>query len=152
MDSTYLMFALPALALSFLAQIYVKSTFSKYAKVDAKTGMTGLDAAKKIRDEEKFPVGIQTSQQALGDYFDPSNNTIALSADNVQSESVANIAVVAHEMGHAQQKFTSSAIYGARRVLVKATPIGTNIGYILFFVGLATSMIGIAQLGLQLLS
>lgn len=148
MDQSYLLFALPALALTFIAQIYVKTTFAKYAKIPSGKGKTGLDAANEIKRGENFSVEILANQNPLGDYFDPRTNTVAISADNTTSESISNVAVVAHEMGHVEQKFTSSTIYNMRKFFIPVTNIGTQIGYVLFFIGLMISQFNLSQLGL----
>lgn len=151
-EPIYWMFAIPGLLLSIFAQIYVKTTFNKYSKEDAESGKTGLDAAEEIKKGENFSVDILPNRQPLGDYFDPTQNIVAISSENVSSKSVSNIAVVAHEMGHVQQKFSASGIYNFRRTLVPITNIGTNIGYILFFIGLLITQFKLAQLGLILFS
>lgn len=52
--------------------MYVMYTYNKYSNLDTGKDMTGLDVAKKkLRDEEKFPVSIATSQGKLEDNFDP---------------------------------------------------------------------------------
>ncbi|MBP8979034.1 zinc metallopeptidase [Candidatus Dojkabacteria bacterium] len=151
-EPIYWMFAIPGLLLSIFAQIYVKTTFNKYSKEDAESGKTGLDAAEEIKKGENFSVDILPNRQPLGDYFDPTQNIVAISSENMSSKSVSNIAVVAHEMGHVQQKFSASGIYNFRRTLVPITNIGTNIGYILFFIGLLITQFKLAQLGLILFS
>ena len=151
-EPIYWMFAIPGLLLSIFAQIYVKTTFNKYSKEDSESGKTGLDAAEEIKKGENFSVDILPNRQPLGDYFDPTQNIVAISSENMSSKSVSNIAVVAHEMGHVQQKFSASGIYNFRRTLVPITNIGTNIGYILFFIGLLITQFKLAQLGLILFS
>ncbi len=44
-DSLYWLLTLPALAFSIYAQIKVKSTFKRYAKIGVRSGMTGAEAA-----------------------------------------------------------------------------------------------------------
>jgi hypothetical protein len=112
--------------------------------------MTGLDAAKLIRDKEEFPVDIATNQGKLQDNFDPRKNIVNISSDNVTSDSVANIAVVAHEFGHVDQKFSSSILFKIRSFMVPVVNIGSNLGYILFFIGLLFNALDLAEFGLIL--
>ncbi len=149
-DPVYYYYVLPGLILAIIAQILVQVRYSKYSKISAGTNITGLDAAKIIREESDFPVEIYTTQGKLGDHFDPRNDTVNISSDNVTSDSVANIAVVAHEFGHVEQKFSSSFIFRLRSVMVPVVNIGSNLGYILFFVGLIFNALNLAQLGLIL--
>lgn len=44
----YLAFMLPAILLSFIAQIMVKSTYAKYSKVLNRRGLTGAMAAEQV--------------------------------------------------------------------------------------------------------
>jgi hypothetical protein len=149
-DPMYYYFVLPGLILAIIAQILVWVRYSKYSKISAGADITGLDAAKIIKEESNFPVEIHTTQGKLGDHFDPRNDTVNISSDNITSGSVANIAVVAHEFGHVEQKFSSSLIFRLRSVMVPVVNIGSNLGYILFFVGLIFNALNLAQLGLIL--
>lgn len=149
-DPVYYYYALPGLILAIIAQILVQVRYSKYSKVSAGTNITGVDAAKIIKEESNFPVEIHTTQGKLGDHFDPRNDTVNISSDNITSDSVANIAVVAHEFGHVDQKFSSSFVFRLRSVMVPVVNIGSNLGYILFFVGLIFNALNLAQLGLIL--
>jgi hypothetical protein len=146
----YYYFVLPGLILAIIAQILVWVRYSKYSKISAGTDITGLDAAKIIKEESNFPIEIYTTQGKLGDHFDPRNDTVNISSDNITSGSVANIAVVAHEFGHVDQKFSSSLIFRLRSIMVPVVNIGSNLGYILFFVGLIFNALNLAQLGLIL--
>lgn len=149
-DPVYYYYALPGLILAIIAQILVQVRYSKYSKISAGTNITGVDAAKIIKEGSNFPVEIHTTQGKLGDHFDPRNDTVNISSDNITSDSVANIAVVAHEFGHVDQKFSSSFVFRLRSVMVPVVNIGSNLGYILFFVGLIFNALNLAQLGLIL--
>ncbi len=65
MDSTYLLFSLPALILTIAAQIYVKTTFNKYSKIPSGEDKTGLDAAQDIIKGESFSVTVVLNQNPL---------------------------------------------------------------------------------------
>ncbi|HRX44053.1 MAG TPA: zinc metallopeptidase [Candidatus Dojkabacteria bacterium] len=149
-DSIYLYYALPGLILAIIAQILVTVRYKKYSKVLAGSNLTGLDTAKLIREEENFPVDINTIPGKLNDHFDPRKDIVNISSDNTSSGSVANIAVVAHEFGHVQQKFSSSLLFKLRSIMVPVVNIGSNLGYILFFIGLLLSAFSLAEFGLIL--
>jgi len=149
-DPVYYYYVLPGLIFAIIAQILVQVRYNKYSKISAGTNITGLDAANIIRKESNFPVEIHTTQGKLGDHFDPRNDTVNISSDNITSGSVANIAVVAHEFGHVDQKFSSSFVFRLRNIMVPVVNIGSNLGYILFFVGLIFNALNLAQLGLIL--
>jgi hypothetical protein len=150
LDTTYLYFALPGFILAIIAQILMTIRYNKYSKVSSGTNLTGLDAAKLIRDNENYPVDINRIPGKLSDNFNPRKDIVNISSDNTTSTSVANIAVVAHEFGHVQQKFSASLLFKLRSIMVPVVNIGSNLGYILFFVGLLVSAFGLAELGLIL--
>ncbi len=149
-DPMYFYFALPGLILGLIAQFLISIRYNKYSKIPAESHMTGLDAAELIRDKEDFPVDIATNQGKLQDNFDPRKDIVNISSDNINSNSVANIAVVAHEFGHVGQKFSSSFLFKLRTFMVPVVNIGSSLGYVLFFVGLILNALNLAQIGLIL--
>ena len=50
-DMTYVVFVLPALIFTLIAQGMVQSTFKKYARVPSDRGMTGADAARLVLEQ-----------------------------------------------------------------------------------------------------
>ena len=149
-DPTYYYYALPGLILALIAQLLISVRYNQYSKISSGSHITGLDAAKLIRDKEEFPVDITTNQGKLQDNFDPRKDIVNISADNVTSDSVANIAVVAHEFGHVDQKFSFSILFKIRSFMVPVVNIGSNLGYILFFIGLLFNALDLAEFGLIL--
>lgn len=150
LDPVYLYFALPGFIFAVIAQILTTTRFNKFSNIPSGSNLTGLDVAKLLRDRENFPIEISTKPGKLNDNFDPRKDIVNISADNTESSSVAHIAVVAHEFGHVQQKFSSSFLFKLRRVLVPIVNIGSNLGYILFFAGLILSIFRLAEIGLIL--
>lgn len=151
-DPLFLIFAIPGLLIGLFAQMYLKSAYGKYSQIRAGSNMTGMDAAKLLNEKENFKVGFKTTPGQLNDHFDPVNHIINLSEDNATNMSVANIAVVAHEFGHVQQKAVGSTIFGLRSALVPVVNIGSNLGIFLVVLGLMLSFTGLAWLGLFLFS
>jgi hypothetical protein len=138
------------LVLGIIAQILITVRYNKYSEIDSGTKITGLDTAKLIRDRENFPVEISVTQGKLKDHFDPIRDTVRISSDNINSGSIANVAVVAHEFGHVDQKFSSSVLFRIRSFMVPIVNIGSNLGYILFFIGLLINALNLAEIGLIL--
>lgn len=150
-DPTYIFFMIPAFILAIAAQIWITSSYKKYSKLQPGTPFTGKEAAEAINKGENFNVDIQIYGEALGDNFDPKKNLVTLSASSLDS-SVAQIAVVAHEFGHVQQKYQNSAIFNFRNGLVPVVNIGSQLGYILIIVGLILNILVIAEVGVLLFS
>lgn len=150
LNPTYLYFALPGLILGLIAQLLITIRYNKYSDIDSGSNQTGIDTAKLLRDKEGYPVDIAVTQGKLKDHFDPRRDIVRISSDSVHSGSVANIAVVAHEFGHVDQKFSSSILFKIRSFMVPVVNIGSNLGYILFFVGLLINAFNLAEVGLIL--
>jgi len=146
-DPIYWYFALPGFVISIAAQIYVKAIYSKYTHVTV-TKHTGIEVAQLIKKGESFPVDIYPQEGALQDSFDPKNNIVNISSDNLAEGNVSNIAVVAHEFGHVQQKFNKSSIFKFRMVMVGLSKFVSSAGYILFIIGILMSALRLAEIGL----
>ncbi len=104
-DSPYLLFVfLPTLLISGLCSWRVKSAFKKYSKVRSMNGYSGAQAARMILDREGLQdVQVTETGGFLTDHYDPRSKTLALSKENYNGISVANIGIAAHEAGHAIQ-------------------------------------------------
>ena len=135
-NPTYFIFALPALILAFYAQWRVKSAYNKWLRVRNTRGLTGLQAAKMLLNYNNLGhVSIEGTQGALTDHYDPRTQTMRLSPDVANSNSVAAVAVVAHEIGHAVQDAQAYVPMKVRSAIVPGVQIGSWLGPILFFVG-----------------
>lgn len=136
-DPLYLVFAIPGLILSLLASAYVKSTFSRYSRVPSSRGLTGAQAAwQMLHAAGVNNVRIDTTTGFLGDYYDPSHNTLHLSPEVYGSTSISAIGVACHEAGHALQQASGYAWLGLRSGMVPAANIGSNLSYFLILIGL----------------
>src|SRR2546428_13909087 len=102
---TYFLYvALPIMVLSFLASSWVKRTYQRYSQVRNSSGQTGVDVARRILSGAGLDdVTIQVVDGELSDNYDPRTKTLNLSREVATGTSVASEAVVAHEIGHAQQ-------------------------------------------------
>jgi uncharacterized protein len=136
-DIHYLIFMLPAIALALFAQWKVSSTYRKYSQVRNAQGLTGADVARVLmRNEDLGYVGVEMIPGDLTDHYDPRGKIMRLSAGSSQAPSVAAMAVVAHELGHALQDKQGYFWLQLRSGIVGAANIGSSFGTILVFVGL----------------
>ena len=150
-DSSYILYAIPIFILSIISQIWIKSSYTRNSAKLPGTNLTGKDAAEIIKDRNKFPVEIIVQGPALSDHFDPSKNIVSISSESMKS-SIADIAVVAHEFGHVDQKFSNSTLFKLRNGLVPVVNIGSNLGLVLIILGISLNVLGLSQLGLILFS
>lgn len=140
-DWRYFVFvALPIMALSFLASSWVKRTYQRYSQVRSSSGMTGLDIARRILTGAGLgDVTIQVIDGELSDNYDPRTKTLNLSKDVALGNSVAAEAVVAHEIGHAQQDRQGYLAMRLRSDLVPAANLGSQAGLLIVVAGLILS-------------
>lgn len=136
----YLLWMLPAIIISLIAQSKVSSAYSKYSKVINRMGITGAEAARKVLSAGGVTnVQITSVGGKLTDHFDPRSNTIRLSDGVYGQTTVAAIAIAAHEAGHALQHAEGYLPNKIRSVLVPISNIGSRIGWILILIGFAFS-------------
>ena len=138
----YLLYvALPIMVLSFLASSWVKRTYARYSQVRNASGMTGVDVARRILNGAGLnDVTVQVIDGELTDNYDPRTKTLNLSRGVATSSSVAAEAVVAHEIGHAQQDRQGYLAMRLRSGLVPAANIGSQAGPMIVILGLILSL------------
>lgn len=136
-DPLYFVFALPALLLGLYAQMKVRSSFGRYSKVRAASGISGAQAARRILDAAGLQhVAVERTQGMLSDHYDPRGKVLRLSPDVYDVPSLAAVGVAAHEAGHALQDKTNYAPLQWRSAMVPTVQIGSWLGPIIFLVGL----------------
>lgn len=152
-DWTYIVFILPCIIISFICQVNVKSTFSKYSKIGNSRNMTGAQAADYVlRQNGVFGVRIEHVAGNLSDHFDPRANVIRLSDSVYNSTSVAAVGVAAHEAGHAVQHAQNYLPNKIRAIILPFARIGSQLSWILILIGLLfTAKVGFTFLYLGIL-
>ncbi len=107
-----------------------------------------------IKIPQVSDTGVNTSQIEfqhasgnLTDHYDPRTNTVRLSDGVAKRHSVAAMAIVAHELGHAQQHENNSFLITMRNFLVPAVSLSPKIAYFLIFIGLIFNLAGAFWLG-----
>ena len=150
-NPTYFIFALPALILAFYAQWRVKSAYNKWLRVRNTRGLTGLQAARMLLNYNNLGhVSVEGTPGSLTDHYDPRTQTMRLSADVANSSSVAAVAVVAHEIGHAVQDAEAYVPMKVRSAIVPGVQIGSWLGPILFFIGFFLAGYYLSAIGYQI--
>jgi Zn-dependent membrane protease YugP len=152
-DPMYLIFMAPAMLLMMLAQFYVSASYNKWSKIAARSRLTGAQAAQRlISSGGLYKVNIQPIQGNLSDHYDPRSKILSLSPGVYQGNSVASLAVAAHELGHAMQDQEGYMPLKLRAALVPAVNIGSYLGWILIFLGLILRVYNLAILGVVVFS
>lgn len=149
-DSTFIIL-IPALIISFWAQMKIKSAFSKYSKVVSTKGYTGAQVARILLDSSGlYNVPVELVGGKLSDHYDPSNRTMRLSNEVFYGNSVAAIGVAAHETGHAIQHKENYAPLNIRNSIVPLVNFGSNLSWVLFILGMVLKFSGLINLGILL--
>jgi Zn-dependent membrane protease YugP len=149
-DTNYLILVMiPTLVLSGAAQLFVQSAFNKWSSIRNQRGMIGEQVAIAImRSAGLTGVRLEGVPGVMTDHFDPTTNVVRMSEPVAAKPSVASMAIVAHELGHAQQYQERSVLIGMRSFLLPAVRISPNISYALILLGLVTNALGLVQLGI----
>jgi uncharacterized protein len=137
----YLLYvALPIMLLSFIASSWVKGTYQRYSQVRNSSGLSGVDVARRILSGAGLnDVTIQVIDGELSDNYDPRTKTLNLSREVAMGTSVAAEAVVAHEIGHAQQDQQGYFAMRWRSDLVPAANLGSQAGPLIVIAGIFLS-------------
>ena len=147
-DPLYFVFVMPALLLAFYAQMKVRSAYSKWLKVANTRGLSGLDAARYLLSANQLgDVAVEGTPGNLTDHYDPRTKTLRLSQGVANSQSVASLAIVAHEVGHAVQDGVAYTPLKFRGAIVPAIQVSSFVGPLLFIIGLLIRSTELAWLG-----
>jgi Zn-dependent membrane protease YugP len=142
------MYMLPALIITMVASMYVKAAYNKWSKVPAQSGLSGAQTAQRlINNSGLYGVQIQGIAGNMTDNYDPRTKVLRLSAGVGNSNSVAALAIAAHELGHAMQDAEDYFPLKLRSALVPAVNIGSNLGWILIMIGIFLQVSQLAWLG-----
>lgn len=147
-DPLYIICAMPALLLGILASLLMKYWSSKYQSIPNSKNLTGYDAMQKIVTFYSIEIDLKQTSKHLGDHYNPRTKTLALSREVIGRPTIASIAIVAHELGHAKQHQDSNVLMSLRTLIVPAINIGTNLGLILIFIGFFLALTSLAWVGL----
>lgn len=122
---------------SGIASGKVRSAFSKYDRVKCHSGMTGYDTVTRLlRANGVYSISVGSVKGELTDHYHPAQAIVNLSESTYGSNSVAAVAVAAHEMGHVMQKEQGYALYRIRTALVPAVNFSTRLAMPLVLIGL----------------
>ncbi len=152
LNPTYFLFMIPAFLLMLLAQFYVNSSYRKWSQVPAFSRLSGAQAAQRLISAGGLNVRVEGIQGKLTDHYDPRDKVLRLSEGVYQGQSVAALAIAAHELGHAMQDEDGYAPLRIRAALVPAVNIGSYLGWILLMIGMVLRMTSLAWLGVLVFS
>lgn len=136
----YTPFLLPVLLCAILgmwASAKVRSAYKAYGEMPASSRMTGYDTAKRLlRMNGVTDISVGRVRGELTDHYHPTKKIVNLSESVYGDDSIASVAVAAHEIGHVMQKKAGYIPYKIRTVLVPITNFGSRLAVPLVLFGL----------------
>jgi len=151
-DPMYFVFLGPALLLALFAQMRVKSAYAKYTKEPTAQGLTGLQAARRLMPALGLNLNVEGVPGKLSDHYDPRSKTLRLSPGVANQPSVASLAIVSHELGHAMQDARNYAPLKLRGAIVPAVRLSPMVSMGLFLLGYFLNSTPILWLGVIIFS
>lgn len=148
----YFVFLIPPLILGFVIQHRLKKTVARYMEVMAASGMTGAEVARRILDHNGLGgVPVETSPGGpLSDHYDPRKKSIHLSGPVHSGNSVASLAIAAHEVGHAIQHAKGYSMFRLRSAMWPAVAFASNAWMFILMIGAFTQAVGMVQVAIAL--
>jgi Zn-dependent membrane protease YugP len=154
-DPLYLLLFVVTLVISGASQFYIRSTFARWSQVANSAGLAGVQVGERLVSGPAFArhgggggVTFKIVPGDLSDHFDPRTREVGLSQEVAARQSVAAMAVTAHEVGHAQQHAEGTIAMKARSFLVPAVTFSPIISYFFIFLGLILNLTGLFWLGI----
>jgi len=153
-----LLVMLPTLALTLWAAWRVRSTYSKWDKVDSGLSMSAFDFARYLLDRNNLKgVQVEPTPGHLTDHYDPRSRTLRVSSSVAGAQqgypgaghvSVAAAAVIAHEVGHAAQHAQGDPAMALRQFIVPVAQLGSGLAPWLIIAGVFMNIFNLAVVGL----
>ena len=134
------------------AQSYIMKTYHETMRIRNEKMLSGQEVARKILDANGLEdiYVVQVSGE-LTDHYDPSRNVIRLSNHVFQDDSIASLAVAAHECGHAIQRKEGYLFYRLRSALVPVVNLVSYFGYFVIIISAFAGITAYLLLGMIML-
>jgi len=149
-DPTYIL-VLIGFLITLIAQVYIKSSYGKYKKINTRSGLDGYEVARRILNANGLNnIDIVEVQGELTDHYDPSRKVVRLSHDVYHGTSIASSSIAAHECGHAVQDKEGYFFLRFRSAMVPLANISSKVGYVAVLIGLIFGLTKLAWIGIAL--
>jgi Zn-dependent membrane protease YugP len=136
-STSYWLFMIPGFILVLIAQAWVSSTYRKWSQIRNHYGINGVEAARRLLSSANlYDVDILRTEGRLTDHYDPRRKSLSLSQGVGEGNSVASLAIAAHEIGHAMQDAQGYLPLQFRSALIPIVNVGSTMGWIFILIGL----------------
>jgi hypothetical protein len=149
-DTTYFWWVfIPTMLMSVGVQIWLRRTYSKWHKVQNSSDLTGKQVTQVLFDDTDLePIPVRHIKGNLTDHYDPGKNVVNLSDAVYDEDSVAAMAVAAHELGHVEQYQEDSTLIKMRSFLIPAVTLSPTVSYICLLLGLLFNWTNLLWVGI----
>lgn len=135
-----------------VAQLSIKSSYSRYSSIENDKELTGKEVARMILDKNGLNnIEIYETSGELTDYYDPRKKKVVLSSNIYRGKSISSAAVAAHEVGHAIQNKEGYFFLRFRSFLVPIVNFTSHISSLFIIIGFAASAFDFIDIGIILL-
>ena len=150
-EGQYILLLLVSLAVTFIAQMLVKSRYNKYSKVSNSAGLNGENIARRMLEADgMLDVKVVPIKGTLTDNYNPTTKTVSLSEDIFYGTTIAGVAVAAHECGHAIQHHTGYSFIKVRSALIPVLNFTSRFSYIMIAAGAILGAMKLFEIGIIL--
>lgn len=135
-DTTYIIYVLPALIFTMIAQGMVQSAYRKASAMRSARALTGAQVAERVLQAGGVSgVRIEPVSGKLSDHFDPRERVIRLSEEVYYNASIASAGIAAHECGHAIQYDKGYGPIKLRQAIIPVSQFGSAAAIPLILLG-----------------
>lgn len=135
-----------------IADIKVRSNYSKYSKEKNSLNLSGKEVARRILDNNGLNyIDIVPTKGHLTDHYNPITKKISLSESSYDSKSIAGAAIAAHEVGHAIQDKECYSFLRFRNKMVPFVNFTSRVASILIILSFIFNILDMLDAGIILL-
>lgn len=135
-----------------IADIKVRSNYSKYSKEKNSLDLSGKEVARRILDNNGLNyIDILPTKGHLTDHYNPITKKISLSESSYDSKSIAGAAIAAHEVGHAIQDKECYSFLRFRNKMVPFVNFTSRVASILIILSFVFNILDMLDAGIILL-
>lgn len=135
-----------------IADIKVRSNYSKYSKEKNSLNLSGKEVARRILDNNGLNyIDIVPTKGHLTDHYNPITKKISLSESSYDSKSIAGAAIAAHEVGHAIQDKECYSFLRFRNKMIPFVNFTSRVASILIILSFVFNILDMLDAGIILL-
>lgn len=149
----YLFLYIIPILLMIMAQTMVTNAYSRYRNIQSMKGYTGEMVARMILEKNAvYGADVCLSEGGrMSDYYDPKLKRVCLSNDVYYGNSIASIAIAAHECGHALQDADNYGLIVWRNTVLPYVNISSQAGWVILLLGFVSNSSKLLYISLILL-